>query len=134
MNNTQTSSNTKLPFNTYVDHNGYVIPKSPIVKNTPEIIEWLKQNTSGYSDMPGTGNLYKQEDAWVEIGISTSKSGFVYKYCATVKDENFQKFHKNSPYVKVFDDNFEAFKKYMLWVKRVSNRKFTCQFKHKVMK
>ena len=125
------TSNQTLPYNTYLDRNGYVVPKSPIVKNTPEIIEWLKQNTAGYSDMPGTGNLYKPEDEWVEIGISCSRSGFVFKYCASVKDESVQKFHINSPIVKMFDDDFEAFKKYMHWVTKVSNRKFTCQLKNK---
>ena len=125
------TANQTLPYNAYVDRNRYVVPKSPIVKNTPEIIEWLKQNTAGYSDMPGTGNLYKSEDEWIEIGISCSRSGFVFKYCASVKDENVQKFHINSHIVKMFDDDFEAFKKYMLWVTKVSNRKFTCQLKNK---
>ena len=82
--------------------------------------------------MPGTGNLYKPEDEWVEIGISCSQSGFVYKCYATIKDENFQKFYKNAPYVKLFDDNIEAFKRYMLWVTKVSNRKFTCQLKNNI--
>lgn len=123
-------SNQTLPYNTYVDNRGFVIPKSPIVKNTPEIIEWLRKNTAGYSDMPGTGNLYHPEDEWVEVGISCSNFGFVYKYCATIKDENFQKFHSKAPYNKIFDDNFDGFKKYMNWVAKVSNRKFTCQLKN----
>ena len=31
----------KLPYNCYVDHKGYVIPNSPVIKATPDIIEWL---------------------------------------------------------------------------------------------
>lgn len=29
----------KLPFNCYIDRKGYIVPKSPVIKAIPDIIE-----------------------------------------------------------------------------------------------
>ena len=32
---------SKTPYNCYIDNKGYVVPKSPVIKATSNIIEWL---------------------------------------------------------------------------------------------
>ena len=62
----------KLPFNCYIDRKGYVLPKSVVIKATPDIIEWLSSDNAVrflFNDKPSSLNLDKE---WIMIGIGHS--------------------------------------------------------------
>ena len=107
---------TKTPYNCYVDRKGYVMPKSPAVKNSPEIIEWLSTFDGVrfmFTDKP---NTKEHKSEWLVIGISHSYIGNIYCFSTDSTQEWFEKYEENNPYVKIFDEDFESFKKYMTWV------------------
>ena len=108
----------KLPYNCYI-RKGYVIPKSPVIKATPDIIEWLSTDNAVrflFTDKPNTKVLDKK---WLEIGISHSYVGNVYASAWTWSDEDFDKYFIDNPYMKIFDEDYEAFMKYMKWVAKL---------------
>lgn len=121
----------KFPYNCFKDRKGYILPKSPIIKATPEIIEWLSTDDQVrfmFHDAPNTKTLDKK---WLEIGISHSYVGHVYASAWTWSDEDFNKYNfENNPYMKIFDEDYEGLMKYMRWVAKLGPR-FTKQLFNK---
>lgn len=58
----------------------------------------------------------KSEGEWLVIGIGHSHVGNVYCHTYTISTEFFEKYYENNPSVKSFNDDYEAFRKYMTWV------------------
>lgn len=109
----------KLPYNCYIDRKGYVIPKSPIVKTTHDIIEWLSNNDNVrflFNDKPNSLNIDKE---WLIIGIGHSYVGHIYAHASGDTKEDFDKYYIDNPYVKIFDEDYESFMKYMKWVAKL---------------
>ena len=110
---------SKLPYNCYIDCKGYVMPKSAVIKLTPDLIEWLSTDDDVrflFNDKPNSLNLNKE---WLTIGISHSLIGNIYAYAADESKEVIDKYFIDNPYVKIFDENNEAFMKYMKWVAKL---------------
>jgi len=113
---------SKIPYNCYVDNKGYVMPKSAAVKNCKEIIDWLSTNDEVrfmFNDKPNTINL---DGEWLTIGISHSLIGNIYCHAYTSKNDWFETYEANNPYIKLFDEDYEAFKKYLTWVSKLGPR------------
>lgn len=109
----------KLPFNCYIDRKGYVLPKSVVIKATPDIIEWLSSDNAVrflFNDKPSSLNLDKE---WIMIGIGHSWSGNIYAYASRDTQEDVNRYCIGNPYIKIFDENYEAFMKYMRWVAKL---------------
>ena len=109
----------KFSYNCYVDYKGYVVPKSPVIKATPDIIEWLSTDDQVrfiFNDKPNTQNI---DTEWISIGIGHSYVGNIYAYAADESNEVIDKYFIDNPYVKIFDENDEAFMKYMRWVAKL---------------
>jgi len=109
----------KIPYNCYIDKKGYILPKSPVIKATPDIIEWLSSDDSVrfmFKDKPSSLKLDKE---WITIGISHSYIGNVYAYASGDTQEDIDKYYIDNPYVKIFDEDYEAFMKYMKWVAKL---------------
>jgi len=116
----------KLPYNCYVDRKGYVMPKSAVIKLTPDLIEWLSTDDTVrflFNDKPNSLKLNKE---WLTIGIGHSWIGNIYAYAADESKDVIDKYFIDNPYVKIFDENNEAFMKYMKWVAKLGPR-FTKQ-------
>ena len=118
-------------YNCYKDKKGYIVPKSPVIKNSPDIIEWLSTNDQVrflFIDKPNTKTLNKE---WLEIGISHSYTGVIYASVWSWSNEDFNKysFDKN-PYMKIFDEDYEGLIKYMKWIAKLGP-KFTKQLINK---
>ena len=110
---------SKLPYNCYVDRKGYIMPKSAIIKTNPDIIEWLSSDDSVrfmFKDKPSSLKLNKE---WITIGISHSYIGNVYAYASGDTQEDIDKYYIDNPYVKIFDEDYEAFMKYMKWIAKL---------------
>ena len=110
---------SKLPYNCYVDRKGYIMPKSAIIKTNPDIIEWLSLDDSVrfmFKDKPSSLKLNKE---WITIGISHSYIGNVYAYASGDTQEDIDKYYIDNPYVKIFDEDYEAFMKYMKWIAKL---------------
>jgi len=125
----------KLPYNCYVDNRGYVMPKSPLIHNSKEVADWVKANNDPqfnrmFNGSPKTNSsLYHEDHPWLWIGLSHSYAGLIYAYLSSDNDKHYEKFLKDSPYIKNFDNDFEGFKKYITWVSRLG-MKFTKQLKN----
>jgi len=110
---------SKLPYNCYIDHKGYVMPKSAVIKLTPDLIEWLSTNDAVrflFNDKPNSLKLNKE---WLTVGIGHSWVGNIYAYAADESQEVIDKYFIDNPYIKIFDENDEAFMKYMKWVAKL---------------
>lgn len=110
---------SKLPYNCYKDRKGYILPKSPVIKSTLDIIEWLSTDDSVrflFSDKP---NSLKLDKEWITIGISHSYIGNIYAFASGDTQEDIDKYYIDNPYVKIFDEDYEAFMKYMKWVAKL---------------
>ena len=110
---------SKLPYNCYIDKKNYVLPKSPVIKVTPDIIEWLSTNDPVrflFHDKPNTLNINKE---WIIIGIGHSYVGNIYGHVWGYTQEEVDKSFVNNPYVKIFDEDYEGFKKYMIWISKL---------------
>ena len=121
---------SKLPYNCYIDNKGYVMPKSAAIKNCKEIIDWLSTNYKVkfmFTDKPNTLNL---EGEWLVIGISHSYIGNIYCHTSASENDWFEKYEANNPYIKVFDDDYNEFMKYLTWVGKLGP-KFTKQLINK---
>lgn len=117
-------------YNCYKSKKGYIVPKSPIIKNSPDIIEWLSTDDMVhflFNDKPNTQNI---DTEWISIGIGHSYVGNVYAYAQPETQDSIDKYFINSPYVKFFDEDYEAFMKYMRWVAKLGP-KFTKQLINK---
>ncbi len=110
---------SKVPYNCYIDHKGYVIPKSPVIKATPDIIEWLSTDDQVrflFNDKPNTKNI---DTEWMSIGIGHSYAGNVYASAWSETQDSIDKYLVNNSYMKFFDEDYEAFMKYMKWVAKL---------------
>ena len=117
-------------YNCYKDRKGYIIPKSPLIKNSPDIIEWLSTDDQVhflFIDKPNTKILDKE---WLEIGISHSHAGVIYTSIWSWSNEDFNKYFDKNPYRKIFNEDYDAFMKYMKWVAKLGP-KFTKQLINK---
>jgi hypothetical protein len=109
----------KLPYNCFIDRKGYVMPKSAVIKLTPDLIEWLSTDNAVrflFMDKPNTKILDKE---WLEIGISHSYVGNIYCSVWSWDMKEFNEYFVDNPYVKIFDEDDEAFMKYMKWVAKL---------------
>lgn len=123
-----------MQYNCFVNNKGYVLPKTAVIRNCPEVTNWIKNNMDPKFNRMFTGDklrdsgLYHDEDPWLNVCISCSHQGFVYAFVYTETQEKYNRFTANNPYVKIFDKDFEAFKKYLTWVSKLGP-KFTMQNK-----
>ena len=120
----------KLPYNCYIDRKGYVMPKSAVIKLTPDLIEWLSTDDAVrflFTDKPNTKNI---DTEWISIGIGHSYAGNVYASAWSETQESIDKYLVDNPYMKFFDEDYEAFMKYMKWVAKLGP-KFTKQLINK---
>ena len=110
--------NNKLPYNSYKDSKGYIIPKSIIIKNNPDIIEWLSsepQFNNLFKDKPNNLILNKE---WICIGIGHSWMGYLYAFTLSVDQEYINKYCQNDFHIN-FNENYDKFKKYMTWISKL---------------
>jgi hypothetical protein len=124
--------NNRLPYNCYKDRKGYVIPMSPIIKATPDIIEWLSTDDavrSLFNDKPNTKILDKE---WLSIGIGHSYAGNIYASVWSESQEDVDKYFINNPYMKFFGEDYDGFMRYMRWVAKLGPRFTKQQLKRKV--
>lgn len=117
----------KIPYNIYYNHNKRnYLPKSPIIHNSSEVIEYIKEK---YKFAWENRCSFKEFDSYIIIGISSSHVGNLYPYISTLNDEDIKKYDENM--IKIFDYDFEAFKKYLNWAlhlpKFIINGKFKNQ-------
>lgn len=106
----------KIPYNCVKDHKGYIIPKSVSIKNSPEIIEWLSTFDGVrfmFNDVPNTLNL---DSELLTIGIGHSNAGHIYCYVSPTSKEWAEQYEFDNPNMKIFNDDYESFKKYLTWV------------------
>lgn len=109
----------KIPYNCYIDKKGYILPKSPVIKCTPDIIKWLSTDDAVrflFNDKPNSKVMDKE---WISIGIGHSWVGNVYASAWPESQEDVDKYFINNPYMKIFDEDYEAFMKYMKWVAKL---------------
>lgn len=117
-------------YNCYKDRKGYIVPKSPVIKNSPDIIEWLSTDDAVrflFTDKPNTKNI---DTEWISIGIGHSYAGNVYASAWSETQDSIDKYLVDNPYMKFFDEDYEAFMKYMKWVAKLGP-KFTKQLINK---
>lgn len=90
-------------YNVYKNRRGQIVPKSAVIRNTPEL------NILNESPVHGS---YHIDDDWVMIAISPSQIGNLYAnaYGFSEKDYNILV----NEYSIVFDD-IEKLKKYLRW-------------------
>ena len=102
-------------YNCFKDSKGYLMPKSVVIKNNPEIIEWLSSDKikNLFNDKPNTLNLDKE---YLCIGISHSWAGYIYTHASTISQEFIDQYLIDNLYIKNFSDDYDGFKKYMTWV------------------
>jgi len=117
----------KIPYNIYYNHIKHkYLPKSPIIRNSPEVIEYIKEK---YNFAWENKVSFNESNSWIIIGISSSNAGSLYPYIITLNDEDIEKYNKYT--IKMFDYDFEAFKKYLNWAlnlpKFIINGKFKNQ-------
>ena len=107
---------TKL-FNTFKNRRGQNIPKTAIIENDIELVNWLKET------FPIVYNNNKhniiETNKYLIVGISASQIGIIYINFATA-DENFVE-RLDAKFVKDFTDN-ESFKKYVKWAYKLHKR------------
>lgn len=97
-------------YNTFKNHRGQTIPKTAIIKNDAEIIDWTK------TMFPWIYNNSKKNiietDEYLLIAFSASQTGIIYTNIYTANHDFVEKFGQR--FVKDFIDN-EAVKKYVMW-------------------
>ena len=117
-------------YNCYKDRKGCIVPKSPVIKNSSDIIEWLSTDDAVrflFTDKPNTKNI---DTEWISIGIGHSYAGNVYASAWSETQDSIDKYLVDNPYMKFFDEDYEAFMKYMKWVAKLGP-KFTKQLINK---
>lgn len=117
-------------YNCFKDSKGYLIPKSAVIRNTSEIIKWLSTEYKVsilFNDKPDLLNLDKE---WLCIGIGHSYKGYIYAHVSSCTNEYVDKYLVDNQHIKIFDEDYEKFKNYMLWISTLGPW-FTKQlFKH----
>lgn len=112
-------------YNCYKDNKGYIIPKSIIIKNNPDIIEWLSSEPQFINLFKDKPNILKLNNEWINIGIGHSQIGYLYAFVLSVDQDFINKYCQNNFYIN-FDEDYDKFKKYMKWISKLSP-KFTKQ-------
>lgn len=117
----------KIPYNIYYNRiKCNYLPKSPIIHNSLEVIEYIKEK---YKFAWENKVSFNESNSWIIIGISSSHAGNLYPYISTLNDEDIERYDENM--IKIFDYDFEAFKKYLNWAlnlpKFIINGKFKNQ-------
>lgn len=100
---------TKL-FNTFKNRKGQNIPKTAIIENDIELVNWLKE-TFPLAYNNSKHNII-ETDKYLIVGISASQMGIIYINIYTANGDFVEKFDANC--VKDFT-NDESFKKYIKW-------------------
>lgn len=119
---TLSRKNKRLPYNCYKDRKGYVIPMSPVIKATPDIIEWLSTDDAVrflFNDKPNTKILGKE---WLSIRIGHSYAGNVYASVCLESQEDVDNYYVNNPYMKIFGEDYDGFMRYMRWIAKLGPR------------
>lgn len=97
-------------FNTFKNQRGQIIPKTAVIKNDIEMIDWIK------TMFPWVYNNYKKNivetDEYLIIAFSASHLGIIYMNICTANCDFVAKFGPR--FVNDFTDN-EAVKKYVMW-------------------
>ncbi len=104
---TNRKTQQRTMYNTYKNRRGQIVPKSAVIRNTPEL-DKLKKDFSiyGWSDY-----IWKTHE-WVMIGISPAQSGNLYANVNGFSERDYNIFVND--YSIVFDD-IEKLKKYLRW-------------------
>ena len=129
---TLSRKNKRLPYNCYKDRKGYVIPMSPVIKATPDIIEWLSTDDAVrflFNDKPNTKILGKE---WLSIRIGHSYAGNVYASVCLESQEDVDNYYVNNPYMKIFGEDYDGFMRYMRWIAKLGPRFMKQQLKRNV--
>ena len=100
-------------FNTYKNERGQNIPKTAIIENDIELVNWLKEKFP-YS----YGNII-ETDKYLIAGISASQTGVIYINFFTGNENFIEQLDANL--VKDFT-NDESFKKYVKWAYKLPKR------------
>ena len=119
-------SEIKIPFNCFVDQDGYVLPKSAIIPSSTEVKQWILEHPF-IVPFDGTDKFLNTTEPFIMVTIGHSIVGNIY-HTAWNKSERVAKM-ENDTYTKWFYD-FEAFKKYLMWTHKLG-KKFTRQLKNK---
>ena len=107
----------KPPFNTYKSHKGQILPKCPIIANTEEIRNYLREHYKWVYN--NSLNMIHENHPWLCVGISASNIGNIYIHFSTHTDEDITRY--NPFMIKYFTD-FEAFKKYLNWAYKLPSK------------
>ena len=129
---TPSRKNKRLPYNCYKDRKGYVIPMSPVIKATPDIIEWLSTDDAVrflFNDKPNTKILGKE---WLSIRIGHSYAGNVYASVCLESQEDVDNYYVNNPYMKIFGEDYDGFMRYIRWIAKLGPRFMKQQLKRNV--
>ena len=104
-------------YNTYKNRLGQNIPKTAIIQNDVELIDWLK-DTFPWQFNNSKSNIIETDD-YLVVGISASRQGNVYFNFYTAKYDFIERFANEC--VKDFT-NCDNFKKYIMWVTKLPKR------------
>lgn len=103
----------KIPYNLYINKHtkGKYLPKCPVIKNTPEVITWLKENYQ--SDINNYPDFWDESKEYIMFGISASYVGNIYFHISCDTEDEINRYDYSV--IKHFDYDFEGFKKYLNW-------------------
>ena len=87
-------------YNCYKDNKGYIIPKSIIIKNNPDIIEWLSSEPQFINLFKDKPNILKLNNEWINIGIGHSQIGYLYAFVLSVDQDFINKYCFNLKQVR----------------------------------
>ena len=97
-------------FNTFKNQRGQNIPKTAIIENDIEIIDWIKTMFPWVYN--NSNKNIVETDEYLVIAFSASQTGIIYTNIYTTNRDFVEKFGPR--FVKDFVDN-EAVKKYVMW-------------------
>lgn len=97
-------------YNTFKNQRGQNIPKTAIIENDIELINWLKE-TFPWVYQNAKHNII-ETDKYLVVGISASQMGVIYINFYTANGNFVERF--GAKFVKDFTDD-ESFKKYVKW-------------------
>ena len=100
-------------FNTYKNERGQNIPKTAIIENNIELVNWLKET------FPYPYSNIIETDKYLIAGISASQTGVIYINFFTAGENFIEQLDTNL--VKDFT-NDESFKKYVKWSYKLPKR------------
>lgn len=101
------------PFNTFRNQRDQIIPKTAIIENDIEIVNWLKE-TFPWAYNNSKNNII-ETNKYLVVGFSASHIGNIYINFYTANSDFVGRFGAN--FVKDFtnDVDDESFKKYVKW-------------------